>query len=322
MPKINSKDLRLLYNLDLNARDSFAQIGQRCGLSKETAANRIHALEESGVIRGYNVVFDIGQLGYTGYGTYLKLSSISDKKLEKLNVTLNKHPNVYWVAQAGGNFDLLVSTQAKSPLQLNTILEELQSEHPIIDSVAIAPRLSVAQFSRDYLLDGKSTRRVLKFTALLEPHEVDEVDRNILSELSEDSRRSVVDIAKNLGLARSTVQIHLKQLEDSGVIQGYTALIDATALDYESYVLLISLNHNTPAVRKQLFDYAKSNPHVINLIEQMGAWQIEMSCELPDQKALHHLIKDLRLRFEDDIASIDAQVCFDYLSKYRFGALT
>ncbi len=51
---------------------------------------------------------------------------------------------------------------------------------------------------------------------------MDELDKQIISRLSADARTSVSTLARQLKLARTTVQARLERLERKGVIAGYT----------------------------------------------------------------------------------------------------
>ncbi|MDN5568229.1 MAG: AsnC family transcriptional regulator [Paracoccus sp. (in: a-proteobacteria)] len=51
---------------------------------------------------------------------------------------------------------------------------------------------------------------------------MDDLDRNILAQLSADARMSVAVLARRLRVARSTVQARLERLETTGTITGYT----------------------------------------------------------------------------------------------------
>ncbi len=54
---------RILEALQHNARQSFAEIGRQIGLSTPAVAERVHRLEEAGVIAGYHVALDLAKLG-------------------------------------------------------------------------------------------------------------------------------------------------------------------------------------------------------------------------------------------------------------------
>ena len=50
----------------------------------------------------------------------------------------------------------------------------------------------------------------------------DEIDTKLLSLLAENARTPVVTLARQLGLARTTVQARIERLEKIGAISGYT----------------------------------------------------------------------------------------------------
>ena len=54
---------------------------------------------------------------------------------------------------------------------------------------------------------------------------IDSKDQSIISLLQKDGRMSVKDIAKAMGLTRTTVTKRMERLEASGVITGYSAVV-------------------------------------------------------------------------------------------------
>lgn len=58
---------------------------------------------------------------------------------------------------------------------------------------------------------------------------MDETDERLLHCLAEDARLSVSDLARRLGVARSTLQARLERLETRGVIAGYTVRLGREA---------------------------------------------------------------------------------------------
>ncbi|MGH8309987.1 MAG: Lrp/AsnC family transcriptional regulator, partial [Steroidobacteraceae bacterium] len=60
--------------------------------------------------------------------------------------------------------------------------------------------------------------------------ELDRLDARIVAELQKDGRRSVVELAEEIGLSGTPCARRIRLLEQAGVIQGYTAVVDPTRL--------------------------------------------------------------------------------------------
>jgi Lrp/AsnC family leucine-responsive transcriptional regulator len=74
---------------------------------------------------------------------------------------------------------------------------------------------------------------------------IDEIDRAILSILQENARTSNAEIARQVGLAPSAIFQRIRKLEESGVVLGYTALLNPRALDYGlvAYIMIQTGEH-------------------------------------------------------------------------------
>ncbi|MEO5982550.1 MAG: Lrp/AsnC family transcriptional regulator [Pedococcus sp.] len=60
---------------------------------------------------------------------------------------------------------------------------------------------------------------------------MEDLDRRIVTLLRSDGRMSYTDLGKAMGLSTSAVHQRVRRLEERGVIKGYTAIVDHTALD-------------------------------------------------------------------------------------------
>ena len=69
---------------------------------------------------------------------------------------------------------------------------------------------------------------------------MDAVDRKILAALQEDGRLTVTELAAQVGLSISPCHRRLRELERSGAIRGYRAVVDADALglSFEALVFI------------------------------------------------------------------------------------
>jgi Lrp/AsnC family leucine-responsive transcriptional regulator len=61
--------------------------------------------------------------------------------------------------------------------------------------------------------------------------DVEDQDRRIVELLRQDGRMSYTDLGKAMGMSTSAVHQRVRRLEERGVIKGYAALVDHTALD-------------------------------------------------------------------------------------------
>ena len=59
---------------------------------------------------------------------------------------------------------------------------------------------------------------------------VDDTDKRLLEELRADARASVRDLAARLHLSRANAYARLRRLQDTGVIRGFTTVVDPASL--------------------------------------------------------------------------------------------
>jgi DNA-binding Lrp family transcriptional regulator len=70
------------------------------------------------------------------------------------------------------------------------------------------------------------------------PRALDDVDRRLITLLQANARASTAELARRLGVARTTVVARLARLESGGVIVGYTARlgVDSTGAVVQAWV--------------------------------------------------------------------------------------
>lgn len=83
--------------------------------------------------------------------------------------------------------------------------------------------------------------------------QIDATDRQLLALLRENARAPVADLARRLGLARTTVQARIDRLEQGGVIAGYTLREGARLRPPLQATVLVSIEPRSgPAVLARL----------------------------------------------------------------------
>lgn len=69
---------------------------------------------------------------------------------------------------------------------------------------------------------------------------IDAINKKILYLLQKDARMTYKDIANHLKRSETTVRDRIRAMEKVGIIQGYTALIDKTALGLNFFAIILA----------------------------------------------------------------------------------
>lgn len=105
---------------------------------------------------------------------------------------------------------------------------------------------------------------------------MDEKDRLLLALLRRDARRSIVALARDLGLSRSATQERLARLQSSGAVAGFT-VVDGTAGGRSAAYLLIRLTQGSSCAK--LMPRLKAIPAVTLAHSVAGAIDLILKVE-------------------------------------------
>jgi DNA-binding Lrp family transcriptional regulator len=120
-------------------------------------------------------------------------------------------------------------------------------------------------------------------------HKVDDVDRKIIRLLQKDARKSFNKIADSLGIAVGTAYNRVKNLEDRGILKGYTILLDSAKLGYglTALILIEAEGRYLPDVENEL---AKLD-EVICIYDITGDYDIAVVARFRNRSTLNSFIK-------------------------------
>lgn len=116
------------------------------------------------------------------------------------------------------------------------------------------------------------------------PDRLDETDRRILSELSQDARLSVRAIAERVHVSRTAAHSRLNRLIDAGVITGFGAQIDRAALGLGVSALVVVRIGEVPW--EQMAKALAALPFVEKIQAVSGDIDIVLTVSAPDHDTL------------------------------------
>ncbi|GAA4556864.1 hypothetical protein GCM10023193_07150 [Planotetraspora kaengkrachanensis] len=123
------------------------------------------------------------------------------------------------------------------------------------------------------------------------PVPLDEVDRQILVLLSEDSRRSQRALARELGMSAPSVKERIARLERLGVIRGYGVRLDWSAAGFPMTVYL-TITAVQGYQQKELVEKLALIPELERLDIVTGAIDLLATLRVRDHLHLRHLLME------------------------------
>ena len=116
--------------------------------------------------------------------------------------------------------------------------------------------------------------------------ELDDINREILRTLSRDGRMSNLDLSDAVGLSPSACLRRVQELERSGVIRGYRAVLDPvkTGVGFTAYVT-VGLNTHTKASQEAFEGAIADAPEVRECHNITGSWEYLLRIEAADLAA-------------------------------------
>jgi len=120
---------------------------------------------------------------------------------------------------------------------------------------------------------------------------MDDLDEHLLERLRDNARTPVAELARALGLSRTTIQSRLLRLERTGVIAGYSVRLSETreAALIHAYVMLTVEPRQAAAVTAAL----KRMSGVLTLQSVSGPYDMIAAVEAPSVGEIDSLIDEI-----------------------------
>jgi Lrp/AsnC family leucine-responsive transcriptional regulator len=122
---------------------------------------------------------------------------------------------------------------------------------------------------------------------------VDDIDRKILRALQEDGRITNNALAQKCGLSNAACFERVRRLRESGVILGYTALLDPEKLDRALLVFIeVLLDRTTDDAFAAFADHVRKLPDVIECHMVAGGFDYLLKVRVADMAAYRAFLGD------------------------------
>lgn len=119
---------------------------------------------------------------------------------------------------------------------------------------------------------------------------LDHIDLTVLKILQKNSRATFSDIGRKTGLSPSGVRKRIMRLEDSGIIQGYTTIIDPKKIG-KHITALVDVDAPPDSI-KDIINRAASIENVESIYRTSGSSSVTMKIKSKDVAEMRKVIDE------------------------------
>jgi Lrp/AsnC family leucine-responsive transcriptional regulator len=121
----------------------------------------------------------------------------------------------------------------------------------------------------------------------------DKQDLAILRVLLADSRKSLQEIGKEVGLSTTSCWNRIKRMEAAGAIQGYTVKIDLSQLGYrDSVIVLVNLESHSDETLYEFGRTLETIPEVLEAFLISGDYDYYIRIAVQDTRDYERLLRE------------------------------
>ena len=294
--KPDMKDRKILYELDMDARQPISQIAKKVGLGKETVNYRMKQLEKKGIIKGYYAALDISKLGYLFCRIFIRFQNISQKKEQEIINFCKKYYCIGWMYTIDGPWDLVLAIYPRDIREVEKFCDNLMYKYgKFILNKTVSIATTIWHFKHKYLYEKKDySQAILGRESKIK---IDEKDIELLRLLAKNARFPIIDLSEKLKLSPNAIKYRIKNLIQNKIIIAFRADININALGYEHYKVFLQLQNLDQEKLDNMIDFFRKNNNVIYITKPLGPADLEFEIILRNEKELHVFLRELRNNF-------------------------
>jgi Lrp/AsnC family leucine-responsive transcriptional regulator len=134
---LDSRDLEIIAALQRDARATYADVGQRVGLSASAVHERVRKLEQAGVIIGYRALVDPRALGLS-VTALVSASPLDPTQPDDLPDRVREFPEVEDCYSVAGEANYVLKVRTKTTGHLEELIRRLREKGNVQTRTTIA----------------------------------------------------------------------------------------------------------------------------------------------------------------------------------------
>lgn len=318
LAKLDLIDRKLLYELVIDARLTYTQLGRKVNLSKQAIKERVHNLEKKGIIKQYFSLIDIHQMNYTFYRLDLRFQEVTEKKEKEIINYILKLPKVIWVSEIHGKWDLAIVFLTKDLIEIDDNIRKIKWKfNKFIRDQAFSVATTHSRYPYGFIKNSEKESIEIFMGRELNQQKLSDTESKVLAILSKEARKPITEISKEINKSISSVKNAIKNLKKKKILLGYTTLIDLQKLGYFHYKLFINFQNPTKDKEKKLEYFFRIHPNIIFMTKSLGRSDIECELVVKSINEFRTIVREMKREFNDILKDIETYMVLNqYVTNY------
>jgi DNA-binding Lrp family transcriptional regulator len=297
MIDLDRKDRKILYQLDLNCRQSDTQIGKKSGLSRKVVEYRIKRMEEEGVITGYWTAIDSFKLGYYCFRIYINFFDVPSQIRKEIIEYFIGQKNIWTVIDVQGPIELDIVMWVDDIFTFNAWWDQtLKKYGSFFASSTVSIATQVISCRLHLLLDEHKKRKIDNTFFITscegQPIKIDKVDYQILDEIVLNARIPLISLADKIGISSQAVKYRINNLQKNKLIQAFRVQIDFKKIGYQFQGIDFYFKNHSK--KQAVIEYLKTDPHIYDIISLSIGWgEVGVQALVKDTNDLMEIVQDI-----------------------------
>lgn len=153
---------------------------------------------------------------------------------------------------------------------------------------------------------------------------LDKKDKKILYELYKNARVPISIVAKKVELSKDTIKYRIQRMEKTGLILGYTAVVNLNRLGFHWNILLLQTKFENSEQESKFSEFLQSSKNVIKVMKCSGKWDYQIDVVYSSMLELNEIIKQIKeLTFLLDLSVLNClkEIKYSHLPPIFFADL-
>ena len=284
-------DIKILRELEINARMSNSEIGKKIDRSQQFVEYRINLMKkrEPWPVITPQIILNPYKMGLRSFLLFVKLEKTDNNK--KFFEKIKTASCINWIIQSGYDFDFIIMLTSENIGSLYENITELLKNDKIYD-FDLREITKHQMLSHTYLTNNKL---VLENNVITKPEKIDDFDEKILTLLIKNGKEKLVTIGTKLGINYKTVQNHIKKMMSNEIITGYRPFINPGAFDYNSFFVRFTTNIKSDHDLTKFLKFLSENVYITDSFEFLGRFSNAIIIRAKKETEINLILDKIRL---------------------------